>query len=413
MKRFIQAGLQAAIEIVLLLPILIIVNHWGAEKAEMIRWLCSVWLFYMAGFLIVPVMKKMPFRIGLALQLIVSFGYSMMLSGFSFIGMTLGIAAIAALNRGMAFREHKWSELMSSSAFGISILIYFGSLVLFFLIPSLNPYLSWIRLFGSITAILSPFAINGLLLQQESSYYEEAKVALSVRRFNVFVTLSFVAIVLIIGFSGITQKFEQWAKEMISAWLSKFTQAPPYTEPETRTPQFDDSGFYSEPSMFDQLITLILYLLGAVLTIILCYFFLKWSYRALIQLLIKIKNYRGDRQLAEFGYEDEESVIEWTKLRHKQLLPKKKRKHRWYELQTNRQRIRYLYREAVWKAAKLGTDFKAALTPLEWGDRVKRAEQNISRETTDVLTATYNRARYNGEEPDDDTIRRLYNDILS
>ncbi|OJU09915.1 MAG: hypothetical protein BGN88_13990 [Clostridiales bacterium 43-6] len=102
---------------------------------------------------------------------------------------------------------------------------------------------------------------------------------------------------------------------------------------------------------------------------------------------------RKKKKIILGGSRDEHSYIFFDKSQKSQQQKRKeKRKTRWKDMQTNSERIRFLYRRFVLHAVRQGVTVKETQTPLEIQEALR--EQAIESET---MTDLYIRSRYGKE----------------
>ncbi|MDB5083439.1 MAG: hypothetical protein JWN30_325 [Bacilli bacterium] len=81
---------------------------------------------------------------------------------------------------------------------------------------------------------------------------------------------------------------------------------------------------------------------------------------------------------------------------------------RFSDLTTNRQRIRYLYRQLVLRSMLAGYSYKQFLTPRETGEDLSRWGQQAQRNKQ--LIDLYNQARYSEKPISDEQMESVHKD---
>ena len=115
-------------------------------------------------------------------------------------------------------------------------------------------------------------------------------------------------------------------------------------------------------------------------------------------------------------YEDEQfSLLKWDKLKNDLKLPLsnlfrriKHRSEKISDYQSNRDRVRFLYRSTVREAEARGYEPQQSLTPQETlAEIAKRGADPQEKEKLNLLAEAYNVARYGEEELKDAALQPL------
>jgi hypothetical protein len=245
----------------------------------------------------------------------------------------------------------------------------------------------------------------------------------AIRRFNRLLVLGIGLPVFALSFwgmmDGAVRRAALWLLKGIGLLMPDGGEEPeqqPTMPPETRGSEFpfDNSGHSSIIWIILDYILIAGFIVGAILF---TYFILKrlskrfpgWLRSALAWLT----RYRSGGLDEDEGYVD---VV--TSTRDNKALSKggpwKRLKRlfqgepgtRWEDMGTNRERIRFLYAQAVRRSIRSGLQWKPQWTPTETSAEASKLTE-AAKSLDSELCASYERARYGGREPDDAETARL------
>ena len=244
------------------------------------------------------------------------------------------------------------------------------------------------------------------------------------RRYLAYLVLGIVVMVLIF-FSSFMDEVSSLLHRFIAMLLrpGEMVEAPPPPPPGPSASDFlSGLGEAKEPSAFAKLLERLMigagWLIIAALTI--------WVLGIVLKKLIKtwmpglwkrlmLLWAKKDRAEASRGYVDEETdLFQWEQLRHRLTNPimkaavkLRRRTPRLEDYATNKERIRFLYRDQVRRAVKAGYEPHRYLTPSETLQGIAEQQPSASPDSLKALSHAYNEARYGDQEISDAQVKHL------
>jgi hypothetical protein len=225
----------------------------------------------------------------------------------------------------------------------------------------------------------------------------------------------------LIAFVLLFHRLREWLEETILSFLrSLFSRSgeeapPPEPEPQpTAGPPEFPVAEPSEPSAFMKLLELIFQIgatiLLAAVAVVVLYFALKKAYRLFRTLLSKLAAKQGAGTDGDEGFTDEvESLTTKEKRRWsrgaKRGNPKSGFKI-WSELETNAERVRYLYRYWLHEQNRQGYEAKSHLSPRETAEDIRARSGSRSANDAASLISLYELARYGERDPSDEAVEK-------
>lgn len=314
------------------------------------------------------------------------------------------------------------------SIFITGMALYFVAAIAYARIPDLQPSVSLLTWSGSLCLILALLDSNSSHLRYSSFAGENARLPGGLRRHNrLFVIVFVAAAAALAAGAGRALGLLLWqAARLIFAWLNRLFSgsgeplqneaAPPPAMPELPAAEAN------EPGLLSMILDFAFYALAAAVIAIALYYALRWLYRNTGGLLRRMMDavlsmLRRELPPETAAYKDEEkSILTWERTvqgvkeywRNK-LLPSSRR-DRWEDMDSSREKARWLYRH--WLNAKhaAGYEVKRFLTPIEteadvaeWaqtaGKKRPRKEDDSASAASGELLRLYNEARYGETDP--------------
>jgi hypothetical protein len=393
---WVAATIQAAHEILYFLPFLIIFNHFLVH-VELAVTALGVLICYLLGFALgqFKLIRFLEWLCCIVIATIFSFLFvDVNWSGYSFI-----LLAFIAMNRGIRFRYAPWHLLFRANAFIFCIVIYFATPIMFLFYSELmpdSPYLYWGGLYCLIHAL---FTLNNRqLLSAAQNKRERQSITQHILRVNRLGTaIIIIVLIIMINIDQISRIVKSWLLGAFN-WINGILSKPPEPEQPIEMEQLplDNGGMIPPPPMekgpiskfFDLFFYYGAYVIEVLLAIGILYVII---FKLLIPLFSKfISNAKLTREL-EYGYSDEEEMLEAPKLGNwlRELV---KRNPSNQVPEDNKERVRYFYKETLRAAIKRGQEFRGSQTPLEIekGWKAEKAKHRLPSR----LIALYNKARY-------------------
>ncbi|MGG4396849.1 hypothetical protein ABEX25_21335 [Paenibacillus thiaminolyticus] len=318
----------------------------------------------------------------------------------------LGLPIIAVYAAGFIVFARGMSAVANRSAFGDTIHWNWAALGIYFLVFALSFFRPELRALQPHLAAVGVLFVFGTLWQMnwgqlnKANYSVEARgsVPAQVLRLNAsYVILFFLALVLLVAFTfgSAMDTLMEWTR-MLLVWLFSGSEnvavgEPPPPQAAPPMPLFGADP-NAEPSLFwkllERLITVVFWVALAVGALAGTWFLLRFlmkklfpqAWEALLRFLRK-----GEAEPEAADYVDEQSsTFEWEKLRRRVMEPwaqtaRRWRRERYGELKTNRERVRFLYRERLRQAIGKGYEPDPGRTPKETMEHLRQWEREPER----------------------------------
>jgi hypothetical protein len=416
------------IELLVFFPILVLI-HTFLLSTELWSIVVQAVVLYVLGFAggITGKLQRGIYQVLYALG--ISSGVSILFQGWNWhfwFGFLLGSFLVL---RGIRFTRTSWYQLFPDSAYMVGLLIYFLAVPFMNFSELLLPYRTLINVFGFLSLSLFFYMMNrqqliGATLSDPAK--AASSLSKSVRGMNRLWVSAILVLIALIAFWGQLKDSLWWLIRSVIALLLRLSpdgkpqeSSPASTAAPSGFPPLEEQG---NPSLlallFNKVVILLAYALIAVVVIGLFYLiitrFLPMITRAVRRLLGKIGS--GVIVTEADGYVDEEeSLLVWKdqpSLWRKGLLKRFSRTRdgelKWTQLLSNKDRIRFIYRNLIGKAIRDGYKYNRAATPLETEREVMRQQgYTESAQPNSVMAQVYNQARYGDKDPSDDEIRKV------
>ncbi|TXK78395.1 DUF4129 domain-containing protein [Paenibacillus sp. N3.4] len=356
-----------------------------------------------------------------------SYAIAYLLQGNNWHGWALTVIGFLLVRRGIQWTKGSWLSLFPMSAFLFAFFIYLTGVPIMGRFVAFQPYMSWLHGLGFITLILFFFVMNRFqLLSATLAHREKAASSLSqsVQRLNRIWLIGFIALITLVAFFQQLQHGVIWVIRSVLGWLVSLMHSEPQAEQPKPSPsavpplQLDAPS--SEPGWFAKFLHIVeviaVYAIGLALIVLVIYLIFSKIIPLLASLIRRLMNRSLSSKLddASEGFSDEkESLLEWKNLPRlwwqqakKTWSKEKKSELRWTQLESNRERIRFLYKRLIQQATSEGYTYKRSLTPNETEQDLK-ANKQLSQQTVHAITQAYNQVRYGDVEVTDSQLNEV------
>lgn len=432
-KAVLMRTLQCLFELLVFLPILLGIAIYIYPQLEIGIYFLLLFLLCMSGIVIRGVFDirsrwiELPIGIGLIFSIIYIHEITKLKAIVFF------ILAIVVYFRGIFSMEADWERIFPRQMWWIALIIYMLSGFIYSRVVILKDYLPYIMICGFIQVIISLIVLNHRQLGDATLMRDRKPlVPSSIKRQNwllIFITVGIITI--IASFNKIKEFFKKtfklvtrWIIQLIMAIYSIFEGEP---IPESAQEGPSDFPFQGEMAPKNPILELILDIIGIVLAIIGMVIVIYLMYRGIKKLVSIISAWLRElfheRDLYEesYGYIDEkESLIDIKEIKDRYAEKVKtwiqtmwERQPKWKDLNTNPERIRYIYTLTMLKYLKEGYRYKEHMTPTEIGTDVEEWLKGDEGHLLGRIVPIYNRARYGHGDIHDievEEIYRLYQD---
>ncbi|WP_375102824.1 hypothetical protein ACDZ28_22855 [Paenibacillus sp. RS8] len=337
--------------------------------------------------------------------------------------LPLGIAGFICAYLGMTAD----SRDQTSRKYWLGIVIYFVATIVFHRIPDLEATVTLLTWCGSLCLLLTLLISNSSYLQYSTLSNEGKALPKGLQRNNRIYVIG-IGIVAAVLAAGVGKAIGTLLWNMVRSffgWISKLFSGsseplPPSVEQPQASPELPFVG-EQKPGLLAAILDVAFYVAGTVLVGVAIYFAVRWLYRnaggklkrfmdALLSMLRREHTPKDNTSYLD----EEKSVFTWEQtlqgLRNfwSTRLTPRHRKDRWEQMQSERERVRWLYRRWLHMKEDQGYVVKKYLTPKETEDDIlkwtalnhsKRKGDESSVNTSNSLIKIYEKVRYGEENP--------------
>lgn len=429
----IKLWIFSILELLLVLPVWILFQVYVLPKQVEPMWLTAIPLLSLVGILLRNQCSVRWKQLLAALILGAVFG--VLSSGsLSIESLPLGVAGCLCAFLGMTADSRE-----SSKKYWIGIVIYFVATIIFGRIPELEASVTLLTWSGSLCLLLTLLISNSSYLQYSMLSQEGKALPKGIQRNNRIYVIG-IGIVAAVLAAGVGKAIGTLLWNMVRSffgWISKLFSGssepiPPPVEQPQASPELPFVGD-QKPGLLAAILDVALYVAGAVLLGIAAYYVLRWLYRnaggklkrAMDALLSMLRREHSPRDNTSY-HDEEKSVFTWEQTLQglkefwSTRLTPKHRKDRWEQMNSERERIRWLYRHWLHMKRDNGYEIKSYLTPketendiLKWTalNKAKRKGEESAVNTSNSLIKLYEKARYGGENPSATEVAALKDEL--
>lgn len=417
---------QGLVECLILIPIILAIGIFSMPSSWLWIWIGSLPVIFLAGLLSQSFFtgKKRWFYLLISLIIAAIIPLLLMNSAIS-IAVSWLIGVVAAY-RGILCAQRSSRDFVPTLFLWLGLFIYFIAYFFYRYVPGMHAYLGWITWMGVLILGLTLFFTNNDHLKTATLSEDEKPVlARGLKVHNrLFILITFVLILVIANFWLLKNAFSRLVTTIIY-WIIWFFslfhsdhphQAPaPQHHADLFMKQGKTSGF---AVLMDKVLMVVVYIFLVAAAIFLIIFVvkklkrqLKSAFSWLHTFLNQIFNHRDEDN--QQYIDEKESVMsfkEWRKNhehRLKNWLSNRwKLEPRWEDLQSNREKVRFLYRQRLLSLVREGRRLQPSDTPgetiLDW-----KKHSPDDKEALDRLKDIYGQARYTEHEISEDQIKSI------
>ncbi|GAF14303.1 hypothetical protein JCM19046_2240 [Bacillus sp. JCM 19046] len=420
-RRFVASLLEFA----MLFPILLYLVVLTLPSPLILSWFIVLYLTYtacmLAGTLSFFRMNWVLLSTASVLSISITFNYSLFTSLPS--SLLMGFSILFILLRGFKYGIEYAEDLLPYKKLWKGLSIYLFFTILFNLTDRTAEFSPIITIAACIYIILIIFYSNSETLRENYTFYStQTKVPRKTLLKNRIFLLLFSSVLFLIVFSQYLNQLFYFIRQsagIILTWISNLMQYDnpiQYGEREAEREEvvFEGSSEQVEPSF--SWVDLLFYLFLAVFLTIVLILLLKYMKKLkkwMSEFVNRLSN-RADKQ-AETYFEEKESVFKFRKWRKKirsqslQWLKKTfTRRKTIDDFKTNKEKIRFLFKEFIRVEQKKGLSIKKDSTASELITRVQLNENSMDKEIV-RLDQKYNVVRYTDDDASNEDVEALNN----
>ncbi|MEK3660558.1 hypothetical protein NSQ29_13405 [Paenibacillus sp. FSL F4-0236] len=430
----VKLWIYSILELLLVLPVWILFQVYVLPKQVEPMWLTAIPLISLVGILLRKQCSVRWKQLLAALILGTVVG-ALSAGSLSIESLPLGVAGFICAFLGMTTD----SRDQSSKKYWIGIVIYFVATIVYGRIPDLEESVTLLTWCGSLCLLLTLFISNSSYLQYSSLSQEGKALPKGLQRNNriYVIGIGIVAAVLAAGVGkaigtllwNMVRSFFGWISNLFSG--SSEPLPPPVEQPQA-SPELPFVGD-EKPGLLAAILDVALYVAGAVLLGVAAYYGLRWLYRnaggklkrAMDALLAMLRREHTPKDNTTY-LDEEKSVFTWEQTLQglkdfwSTRLTPRHRKDRWEQMNSETERVRWLYRRWLHLKHDHGYEVKSYLTPKETEDdiikwtalnKVKHKGEEHTVHTSNSLIELYEKVRYGEENPSANDVAALKDEL--
>ncbi|MDQ0194366.1 DUF4129 domain-containing protein [Paenibacillus wynnii] len=410
LKETVKIWISCLIELMMVLPIWVLFQVYILPAGIHPIWMSVLPLLTLTGILL-----RSYFHIRwkqLIGSLLLGVGIGLITGGTSMSAISMTVAGCTCSYLGMT----AVSRYHSFRIYWVGIALYFMAAIFFQRIPELQENTALITKAGILCVVLALLMTNRNHLRYSSLSGESSPLPQGLRRHNQVFVFLFVIITALLA-AGMGKIVGLWVWNSVRnflGWIIRLfsnTSPPPVQEeaPPAVMPEMP-IGESNDPGLLAHILNISFYILGIAAVGALSYLTLRWLYRntggiwrrAIEALLTILRREQSPRNINAY-IDEEKSVFTWEKTVQgikdfwRSKLAVGTRRDLWENMNSSKERVRWLYRQWLRSKREKGYEAKSYLTPRETEEDVlKWASSQIA---PDKLLEMYEKARYGEIEP--------------
>jgi len=411
---------RGCLELLFYFPILLVAGRFGLEgEGGIWLWLLGIPVGYPIGYMI---NKRLAFRHSFPVMLVavlLAVGAGYLLYGLTPTGGFTAATLAFGLYRGGRLPGILVPLRLQARVYVSGVAFYFLVSLIFLRMEQFSGDSPILLVGGALTLVLTLFTTNRHMVGEETlSQKGEPTVEASVKRYNGLLVAIILVFTVLLGFTYQIQQLLQALGSTIARLLSRLFSGSNSTEPpseppamEAEPPMLPEQG---DPSPIWNILTTIFMIVLALGVLWLLYRLLKYVPGWIKQLQERIAQLFGrERHDYTGGYVDEvvslqepSRLTQW--LRSRGGLKRLK----WSTLQSNEERVRYLYKSWLGQGVQKGYGYKPHLTPTETATEMETV-MSQDEALTRSLIGQYNEVRYGKSTIADEEVEKLRGTLQS
>jgi len=411
---------RGCLELLFYFPILLVAGRYGLQgEGGIWLWLLGIPIGYPIGYMI---NKRLSFRHSFPVMLmavLIAAGAGFLLYGLTPTGGFTAATLAFGLYRGGRLPGILVPLRLQARVYVSGVAFYFLVSLIFLRMEQFSGDSPVLLVGGALTLVLTLFTTNRHMVGEETlSQRGEATVEASVKRYNGLLVAIILVLTVLLGFTYQIQQLLQALGSAIAKILSRLfsgsnTEEPPSEPPamEAQPPMMPEP---SEPSPIWNILTTVLMIVLALGALWLLYKLLKYVPGWIRRLQERLAQLFGrERHNHTGGYVDEvvslqepSRLAQWLRSRGGLQRPK------WNSLQSNEERVRYLYRNWLSQGVQKGYGYKPHLTPAETATEMETI-MSQDEAVTRSLIGQYNEVRYGKLTIADEEVEKLRGTLQS
>lgn len=434
-KSFLIKFFQGFAEYLFLFPVILYIGATYVYVHDLWTWLLMFLVIFILGLLVGKGFQNIKKWFHIFVAILVSLTTTYFFLSESLIGSVFFLMLyFLAFYRGVLISQNNWSEIFSPSyLWGIGFPVYFISHFLYRYQSLYSQYLELLTL-AAILFIISTFFVSNSEILRSATLSKQKKPLInrSIKNKNrLFIVLTFLLIIFVTSF-GIFQRILSFVGGILISIIQSIRYFSFFDEvggeDERSGGMISDGGLpeieVSEPSKFflfmDEVTRYTAYAVYLIIAVLIVYIYYKRirgikfkdTFRSMFTFFNQIFSSSKQNDEDDIYIEEKESIFDFKEWRSngqkrvQQFVQKfLKQDAKWDKL-TNREKVRFLYRQVVSTQIKNGYRFQPSQTPSEVIDSITQ-DTNTQKTSLNQLNVSYSEARYGRGEIADETVDYL------
>ncbi|HOV28079.1 MAG TPA: hypothetical protein PK566_17195 [Pseudobacteroides sp.] len=402
--------MQSLVEIIFIFPILLALAVHAYQDGNVLIIIAGLIPFYLTGILLNRLQKNKSNAFYVIISLIIGISSSLVISTFKSFSILYTIMASFSIFRGTCISKNSWLKQSPIPLFNLLLASYLVFNVLYLMSGKLSPYVGLLNAVGlvMIVVFLSICSVEHL---REAFYKTGNKTHIPSSLLKSNITSLIIILVLIIALS----MFKPFWKSIIT--LVKSIIVGIYSILNHLSSDSNNSSVgMSEIKMFGRkfsssisILEIIFNIMRIAVIIGFAFLTIYVIFKFIHKIAVWLSSKRQEDIVKEstLGYVDERELLlkssskYWSNV--KSFLHLFNKDKPWKDLLTNRDKVRFIYRQKILSFIKKGFKFNKSLTPNELSKDI----EGLYKEDISDLAACYNKARYSYEDIEDSELEAI------
>jgi hypothetical protein len=414
LKRWIAAAFKGTAEVAFTFPVLFLLAIYWVPRSSLPLWFVLLASCYVLGYTFARIWASASRVLLVFVAVLITVSVFLLFLGASVAGTWIGaVCGFVLFFRGHRSLDSSWRVDFPIQAMWIAVGLYLPAAVIFRIVERLHPYANSLLWLGLATLAIVIFVANETRLRRETNAKGNNNIPSAIRNMNRIWTLLLFLVILLLGSLG---KIRDWLNERFTSLLRLISRIFASGDNDFIEIDVEDSSgpirmpfeeqMNNDSVLMQWFIKIVVIIAVVAFTVFLGFVLYRVGKRlsSFLAVLIRwiTRGGEGGLGVTTTGYEDEkENLLNWKDLRgglsdrlQSWLDRWNEREPKWFDLQDNRERARYLYRLFINRGISRGYGFKAYLTPVETGEDMAQWERGEERKLMGKLGRLYTQARY-------------------
>lgn len=402
--------MQSSVEILFIFPILLALAIYAYPNGNVLLIIAGLIPFYLIGILLNRLQKNKSNAFYVIMSLIIGISSLLIIGSFKSFSILHIIMVSFSIFRGICISKSSWIKQSPIPLFNLLLASYLVFNVMYLMSSKLSPYVDLLNIAG-LVMIVTFLSICGADHLKEAFYKSGNKAHIPSTLLKYNITSLIIILILIIALS----KFKPFWDSIILLFMSivsgiyNILNRFSLSSNNSSVGIGDIKMFGGKLSNNISFLEIIYNIIRVAIAIGFSFLTIYVIFKLIHRIAVWLSNKSEEDIVKEntLGYVDERELLlkssskYWTNVKSFFHLFNKDKS--WKDLLTNRDKVKFIYRQRVLSFIKKGFKFKKSLTPNE----LSKELEGLYNEDISDLISSYNKARYSYEDIEDSELEIL------